>query len=139
MDIESISSATVIFSDTDETYILKTEPNKRCHSLKRCHFFEQFTIGDDNIQLRLDWFSLDNNGHPTLDADFIDKETGDHRRNLKGKRKDAHHTDSLPGKGRYYEWVFDEFSHRFNVKVAWRASASESSHVNDSCLAEVNR
>ena len=131
MDIENISSATVTFSDTGETRILETKPNSNCHS------FERFPVGNDDIQLRLDWSRPDHNGHPTLDADFINKKTKKHRR-LRGKRKEAHHTDSSLDKDRYYEWEFNKFSRQFSVKVAWLASVSENSHVSDVCSAEVN-
>jgi hypothetical protein len=126
----NISSATVTFSDTGETCILKTRSNSACH------FFERFTVGNDDIQLRLDWSDLDHNGYPTLDADFINKKNGKHR-SVKGKRHCAHHTASSPGKGRCYEWTFDGFSRQFSIKVAWRASMSESFHVGDFCSAEV--
>ena len=127
---DNISSATVTFSDTGEACVLKTRPDSACH------FFERFTVGNDEIQLRLDWSDLDHDGHPTLDADFIDNKTGRHR-NVKGKRKCAHHTASSPGKGRYYKWVFDGFSRQFSVEVVWRASVSESISFGDFCSAEV--
>jgi hypothetical protein len=126
----SISSATVTFSDTGETYALKTRPGSSCH------FFERFTVGDDDIQLRLDWSDLDHNGRPTLDADFIDKKTGKHR-SLTGKRQCAHHTASSPGKSRCYEWVFDGFSRQFSVEVVWLETMSDGLGFDDICSAEV--
>ena len=126
----NISSATVTFSDTNETCVLKTRQGSVCH------FFEQFTVGDDAIQLRLHWSDLDHNGHPTLDADFLDKRTGKHR-SLKGKRLRAHHTVSSPDKGRSYEWGFDGFSRQFRVKVVWLATMSERFQVGASFSAEV--
>jgi len=127
---DNISSATVTFSDTDETCVLKTRPSSACH------FFEPFTAGDDDIQLRLHWSDLDHNGHPTLDADFIDKKTGKHR-SLNGKRLCAHHTASSPGKGRSYEWVFDGFIRQFSVKIVFLATVSESFQVGAFFSAEV--
>lgn len=126
----NISSATVTFSDTNETCILKTRPSSACH------FFERFSVGETEIQLRLDWSDLDNDGYPTLDADFIDQKTGKHR-SLKGKRQCAHHTASSAGQGRCYEWVFDGFSLRFSVKVVWLANVSDGLLLGDSCSAEV--
>lgn len=127
---ENIYSATVTFIETGETCVLKTRVGSACH------FFERFTIGNDDIQLRLDWSALDHNGHPTLDADFINKKTGKHRA-LKGKRQRAHHTASSRGEGRCYQWIFDEFGCHFGVAVAWRVSVSESLRVGDTCSAEV--
>ena len=128
---DNISSATVTFNDTVETCVLKARPGSACH------FFGRFTVGDDDIQLRLDWSDLDDNGQPTLDADFIDKKTGRHR-SLNGKRQCAHHTASSPGKGRCYEWVFDGFSRQFSVEVVWLATVSEGLGLDDFCSAEVN-
>lgn len=127
---DEISSVIVTFSDTSETCVLKTRPNSASH------FFERFTVGKNDIQLRLDWSDLDNNGHPTLDADFIDQKTGKHR-SLKGKRQCAHHTASSSSKGRCYEWVFDGFSCRFSVKVVWLATVSDGLRFGDFCSAEV--
>ena len=126
----NISSETVTFSDTGETYDLSTKTNSTCH------FFNRFTVGNDDIQLRLDWSDLDHKGHPTLDADFINKKNGKHR-SVKGKRKSAHHTASLPGEDRCYEWTFDEFSYQFSVKIVWLASMLEKIHVSNFCSAEI--
>ena len=126
---DNISSATVTFSDTSATCVLKARPGSACH------FFERFTVGDDDIQLRLDWSDLDNNGQPRLDADFIDKKTGKHR-SLKGKRQSAHHTDSSSGTDRCYEWVFDRISRRVSVKVGYIATVSDGLGFGDFCSAE---
>ncbi len=126
----NISSATVTFSDTGETYDLNTKPDSSCH------FFNPFTIGNDDIQLRLHWSDLDHKGQPTLDADFINKKTGKHR-SVKGKRKSAHHTASSPGKGRCYEWAFDGVSRQFSVKVTWLASMQESIYVSSFISSEI--
>ncbi len=118
------------FSDTGETCVLETKPGSACH------FFKLFTIGEDDIQLRLDWSDLDKNEQPKLDADFRNKNTGKHR-SLKGKRQCAHHTESSPGKGRCYEWVFDGYSSRFSVEVVWLAPVSEGLYFDELCSAEV--
>ena len=128
----SIESAVVSFGDTGEVHTLTTRTDSACH------FFPRFKVGNDDIQLRLDWHQLDGNGQPTLDADFIDCETGNHRR-LRGKRREAHHTKALPEGGRCYEWEFDGFSRRFSVAVNWRATVLENTSATDSCSAEVIR
>lgn len=129
--MNNITAALVTFTDTGESRSLETRPNSNCH------FFERFTIGDHDIVLRLDWNDLDHNGHPTLDADFIDPETGKHRR-LKGKLRDAHHTPSLHDHSRSYEWVFDNFRRQFSVSVEWQAIIQETAKFGDTCLAEMN-
>jgi hypothetical protein len=127
---EKIKSVVVTFSDTGEVCTLTTR------ELSACHFFPRFMVGDDEIQLRLHWSDLDSNGQPTLDADFIDRETGIHLA-LRGKRRDAHHTESSPGEGLCYEWEFNGLSRQFRVAVTWRATISEHLHATDWCSAEV--
>ena len=122
-----IASAAVTFSDNCESYILKTIEGSECH------FFEKFKVGDDYIQLRLDWTDLDYNGHPTLDADFIDCKTGSHRP-LKGKRKEAHHTTSSSSGGRCYEWVLDDYCRQFSVAVEFHFRASISASTETSSV-----
>lgn len=126
----NISSATVIFNDTGEIYNLSTKPNSSCH------FFNRFTVGNDDIQLRLDWSELDQNGQPTLDADFINKKKGKHR-SITGKRKSAHHTTALPGQGRCYEWTFEDYSRQFSVKIVWLAKLTEKIQISDFMSAEI--
>lgn len=128
----NMASVTVTFNDTGVTSVLKTRPGSVCH------FFDQFPVGDDDIQLRLDWSDIDHNGQPTLDADFINRATGKHR-SIQGKRQDAHHTVSSPGGGRCYTWKFDGVSHEFSVTVKWLSSVSESTYLEDFCSAEVIR
>lgn len=130
--MENIESAVVTFSDTGDIHALTIRTGSACH------FFPRFKVGNDDIQLRLDWAEPDSNGQPTLDADFIDCETGKHRR-LRGKRRDAHHTESSPGKGRCYEWEFDGLRRQFSVAVTWCATVSEFTRATDSCSVEVIR
>jgi hypothetical protein len=129
---ENIESAIVTFSDTGEALNLTTRERSASH------FFPPFMAGDDKIQLRLDWSDLDRNRQPKLDADFIDPKTGKHRA-LRGKRRDAHHTESSPGESRYYEWEFNGFSRQFRVAVSWRDTVSETSQAIDECSAEIIR
>lgn len=129
---ENISSANVTFEDTGEVRALATRTKSASH------FFDRFTVGKNEIQLRLDWSDLGCNGQPMLDADFIDRETGKHRP-LRGKRRNAHHTPSLPGEGRCYVWEFEGFSRKFSVTVVWLASVVETVNATGFCSAEVIR
>ena len=127
---EKIRSAVVTFSDTAETLTLMPRKDSACL------FFSPFTVGDDEIRLRLDWTSLDSNWQPTLDADFHSVATGK-KRSLKGKRRDAHHTNTMPGDGRCYVWEFMDVSRHFRITVTWLATVSESLSATDSCSATV--
>jgi hypothetical protein len=129
---ENIESAIATFGDTGETLILTTRGQSANH------FFPRFMVGDDEIQLRLDWSDLDSSGQPTLDADFIDRETRTHR-DLRGTRRDAHHTESSLGEGRSYAWEVGGFSRQFSVAVTWRAAVSEKLQATDSYSAEIIR
>jgi hypothetical protein len=129
---ENIEAVTVTFSDTGDVQTLTTRERSANH------FFPRFSVGSDEIQLRLDWSDLDSNGQPMLDADFIDSKTGKHR-TLQGRRRDAHHTTSSAGEGRCYVWEFDGFSRQFSVAVTWRATVTEQSHATVSCSAQVIR
>jgi hypothetical protein len=128
----NIASAHVTFHDTGEVHALTNRP------LSTNHFFEMFSVGEVEIQLRLDWSCLPYDGFPMLDADFIDPKTGKHLA-LRGERKEAHHTAPSPGKGRCYDWVFQGFRRRFTVTVAWLAFVSETVHAEESCSCEVIR
>jgi len=126
----NISSATVEFMDTGETKNLETKYNSYCH------FFEAFQVENDTIKLRLDWSDLDENGYPTLDADFFDSQTGK-KHPLKSERGNAHHTPTINSKERSYEWKFKNCKRHFKIKVCWTVSITESMNVADSCSAEV--
>jgi hypothetical protein len=130
--IDSIESVIVTFSDTGESRTLDTRQGSSSH------FFPRFVVGDDEIQLRLDWSELDADGQPTLDADFIGRQTGKHRA-LRGRRRDAHHTAASLGSARSYEWEFDGFSRHFSVTVSWRVSVSETLSFTSTFSAEVIR
>jgi len=120
-------SATVIFDDTGKTIQLSTKQNSECL------FFDKFTVGDDDIQLRLDFTEkgIDpETGHPTLDADFYNSQTGK-KRKLKGERLTAHHTNTKPGEPRCYEWSFKETQHKIRVMITFHAGICESLKFND--------
>lgn len=127
-----IDSAVVRFHDTGEQQTLAVR------ELSANHFFPRFMVGTDEIQLRLDWTDLDSNGQPTLDADFIDPKTGKHR-SLRGERLAAHHTASVKGESRSYEWMFLDFCRKFSVLIAWRVSIEESCTASDLCTVELVR
>lgn len=127
-----IDSAVVRFHDTGEQQTLAIR------GLSANHFFPRFMVGTDEIQLRLDWTDLDSNGQPTLDADFINPKTGKHR-SLSGERLAAHHTASVNGESRSYEWAFLDFCRKFSVLIAWRVSIEESCTASDSCSVELFR
>jgi hypothetical protein len=129
---EQIECAVVTFIDTGETQTLATRDQSVCH------FFSPFMVGKDQIQLRLDWSDLDSDGRPTLDADFLNPETGKSR-SLKGELKEAHHTGAMPGEGRRYEWAFKAFSREFSVAITWIATISEIATATDYCSAEIIR
>ncbi len=128
--MEDIKSAKVVFEEGNREYFLSTKPKSNCH------FFEEFTAGNDTVRLRLDWSDMDINGHPTLDADFFDAASGK-KRKLKGKRKSAHHTLAAENNGRSYEWEFSKLNLKFKVIVCFEVSISEHITMGCSCSAEV--
>lgn len=128
----TICSAYVKYLDTGETEQLTTKADSNCH------FFDPFLIDNHKIILRLDWSDLDADGHPTLDADFYDAETGI-KRSLRGARRAAHHTNSTSPESRTYEWVFGEYSRPFKVVVHWIATVKDKLTVKDSMSCEVFR
>jgi len=130
--MKDIESAKVIFLDSNEEHTLCTKPNSNCH------FFEKFKVGNDIIQLRLDWNDLDANGFPTLDADFYSPDTGK-KHKLKGTRRNSHHTKAIENSGRTYEWVFEECKLKFIAVLVFSVSITESICVTDSYSAEVIR
>lgn len=129
---DSVESVVVTFTDTGEVRTLETREGSANH------FFPRFLVGDDEIQLRLDWSDLNKSGQPTLDADFVDRQTSKHR-SLRGKRKDAHHTVASLENGRRYEWEFDGFSRQLSVTITWRVSVSENLSFKTEFSAEVIR
>jgi hypothetical protein len=83
-----------------------------------CLFFEPFECAPYEVRLRLDWKDLDEQGNPTLDADFYHLKTGAMDKPM--KKHAAHHTSAGAAGGRIYEWEFaDEFRH-LRVTLTWR-------------------
>lgn len=102
-----------------------------------CHFFEKFRAGTYDVQLRLDWKDIDSNGHPTLDADFIDPTTGKHHHSM--VKHPAHHTESTSAEDRTYCWKFGAHEVRVKVSVSWLASVAENTNASMTCNASVIR
>jgi len=115
---EEIEKATVEFMDTNEELTLEVKGNSVCH------FFPRFRIGNEEIQLRLDWSEIDGNSYPILDADFYSADTGK-KKPLKNNRLGSHHTNTVPGKGREYVWSYKECTRSFRVKILWLACIEE--------------
>ncbi|MCE8025498.1 MULTISPECIES: hypothetical protein [Halomonadaceae] len=113
---EEIDEAIVEFLDTGEELKLETKSDSACH------FFQKFTVGDDEVQLRVDWSDINDDGHPVLDADFFCSKTRK-KRSLKGSRRESHHTHTIPEKGRQYVWSYKNYKRPFKVKVRWLARA----------------
>jgi len=114
---KEIGSATVIFFDKKERHLLAVKSNSSCH------FFDRFCVGKDEVQLRLDWSDIDENGYPVLDADFYDIKTKK-KKKLKGSRLRSHHTNSIDGRGRMYSWEFNGYTRPFKVQVVWLLKGS---------------
>ena len=103
-----------------------------------CHFFDPIVVSGHQVNLRLDWADLDDEGRPTLDADFYNAVT---RKRLKnsGDRRAAHHTRCSSASGREYEWIFDTARLRLKVVIHYMLDAKESILVADSVIADVRR
>lgn len=130
-----IERVTVEFLDTGETITLGTRPRPD----STCHFFDPFIVENDTITLRLHWQDIDQNGNPTLDADFLNNNTGKTRKRLKDKRKEVHHTSSIKDGGRSYCWDFKDCKRSFKVRVAWISSVTENICPNDDASIEIKR
>lgn len=113
---EEINKVIIELLDTGEEFTLETKAESACH------FFQRFTVDDDEIQLRIDWSDIDDNGHPVLDADFYCSKTR-RKRSLKGSRLKSHHTNTAPETGRQYVWSYKNHKRPFKAKVWWLARA----------------
>lgn len=92
----------------------------------RNHFFEPFECGGYQIQLRIDWTDLDDQGSPTLDADFYDPAT--HAMDKSMRADAAHHTPAQADSERTYVWEFRDERRCLRVTLTWLQSlASEAS------------
>jgi hypothetical protein len=127
---KEIRKATVEFLDTNEILVLETRTDSVCH------FFPKFCVNEkEEVQLRIDWTRVDsdNSSYPVLDADFYNKKTG---KPIKGKspaQRESHHTETIPGKGRCYRWIYKDnerdertvlhFRVMVEVLVSYRVSA----------------
>lgn len=127
---EEIDAAVVEFLDTGEEITLETKGDSACH------FFQRFNVGDDKVQLRIDWSDIDDNNHPVLDADFYSSKTG-RKRSLKGCRLESHHTAAE--KGRQYDWSYKNYKKPFKVKVRWLARAEMNATAIATAVATVSK
>lgn len=114
---EVIYKAVVEFLDTGEEFTLEERADSACH------FFQRFTVDDDEVQLRIDWSDIGDDNNPVLDADFYCSKTGK-KRSLKGSRLESHHTTATPEQGRQYVWSYRNYKRPFKVKVMWLISGT---------------
>lgn len=84
---EEIIEIRLLNIKTGDEHLLHEKP-ERSGGISRCSFMNDFTFGEYNVQLRLDWGDI-NDGEPILDGDIwtIDKMNKKHH--LKGS---FHHT-----------------------------------------------
>jgi hypothetical protein len=127
----SIAQVSVTDLHTGKVRELTTRPRSACH------FFEPFEVESHVVQLRLDWTDIDSNGHPRLDADFLDPTTGKHRPSMRAHS--AHHTDSAAPGDRTYRWKFEDIELRLKVSVCWLASAACWATASVTCTATMIR
>ena len=128
--MKDIESAKILFLDSNKENRLSTRLGSNCH------FFEKIVLEDDIIQLRLDWNDIDENGYPTLDADFYNTLTGN-KKKIKGMRGRAHHSKAIKNKGRSYEWIFRKYKIKFKVVITFSVNPNENICFADSCEVEV--
>ncbi|NRF25894.1 hypothetical protein HRJ45_12435 [Vibrio coralliilyticus] len=84
-----------------------------------CLLFKRFSVGDTEVQLRIDWSDASNKSEPILDADFYRIGTGK-RLNNKGVRKLSHNTNpSLIEGKRIYYWSLGIHEEQIEVSIAW--------------------
>ncbi|WP_394150427.1 hypothetical protein [Vibrio maritimus] len=113
----NLISATVHFIDESRTETLTTKS-----SSTSCLFFERFTVGNEEIQFRLDFNDPEHSEHPVLDADFYRVSDGK-KLNLKGARREAHHTYREENNSRTYYWCYKGYSKPLGVSITWCASS----------------
>ncbi len=116
---------------TETTQELTTKNGSVC-------FFEPFVCGDHKVQLRLEWKDLDNQGNPTLDADFYSLKTGEMDKSMKAHV--AHHTLLAQSGGeRTYVWEYADESRRLRVTLIWSMSVTCGAKTDVSTSAQVIR
>lgn len=130
--VSEIDSAFAINMDTDEKQELAVRDGSYCH------FFEPIEVVGHIVKLRLDWGDLDDEGRPTLDADFYDVESGKKLRNS-GNRRPAHRTKASSESGRVYEWQFSSENLRLKVVVHCTLQLHDELKVLDVAVADVYR
>jgi hypothetical protein len=101
----------------------------------RCLFFDSFMVGEDEVQLRLDWTDIDPSGNPVLDADFYSTATGKRKKALNSNP--AHHTSANTLGKRIYEWKYSYAELEILVQVSWNVAVSEDAKATDSSSATV--
>jgi hypothetical protein len=111
-----VARATATDLDTGEVTELTTREGSGCL------FLEGLSAGQYEVQLRVDFTTLDKYGHPVLQADFRDPVTRKHVKKMARRRHPAHHADSQNTSERTYEWTYEEVTRRFAVAVTWSAT-----------------
>ncbi len=102
-----------------------------------CQFFDPFKCDGYEIQLRLDWKDLDNQGNPTLDADFKNPCTGKMDKSMRAHP--AHHTHAQGDRERIYPWDFTDKLIKLRVTLNWLESVTEVTNFVDYTSAKVTR
>lgn len=96
-----------------------------------CQFFEPFECGGYKVHLRLDWGDPDNQGNPTLDADFYDLDSGKINKSMKAHP--AHHTHTQNGLRRIYRWEFADELRKLQVMLTWTGYLNDNAELIDDC------
>jgi len=116
---------------------LKTNQKKQLTTRNdsHCSFFEHYSFDNTVVQHRLDWKDLDNNGFPTLDADFYIASTNKKINNTTAKA--SHHTRSSENNMRVYKWNYLNENIEYQVTVTFRESIEEMLNLQADCDATV--
>jgi hypothetical protein len=130
--ISEIDSAFATNIDTNETQELSVREGSYCH------FFVPFEVAGHIVKLRLDWKDLDEQGRPTLDADFYDARSNKKLKNS-GDRRPAHRTKSTSQFGRIYEWEFKTENLRLKVVLHCTVALHDNLEATDVVVVDVYR
>ncbi len=128
-DIDSAFATNINTNETQELWV-----RERSY----CHFFEPFEVAGYLVKLRLDWKDLDEQGRPTLDADFYNAISEKKLKNS-GKRRSAHRTKSTSQFGRIYEWEFKTENLRLKVVLHYTVALHDELEIADVVVADVYR